>query len=1290
MSEAPPGKATVGGWLRPQGPLRRLLRWSRWLILALLLPTLLVAGYAQWWWLPRLNEQRPALAAALSAALHVPAQIEAVAAVRDGWRLQVRLQGVSLHDPADQSVLARFGQATASLDLWRSLWQWQPVFSAIRLDSISLALEQGPDGLPRLRAGLGGADAPLGATLPTALRWLLAAGRLDLAGERLELRWHTGQTLSILHPYVQVREIPAGWRLAFSAELPAAQGGQVHGRLDWMRAADQSDTGIFTARADLNLAGWPGPLEWAAGQLTLDLRGAWRDWRPVQVESQVRLTQAALAPPQRLAALQRWLTAYPTSEMALAGEWAETAGWRWRGALSVRDNRDRVLGQPHFAWSQENGAGQIQAWNLRVQDLTAWGSPWLDQAAQRWLTALDPQGTLPELTAQIDPAAGVTTVTAAFEDLAWRPTQGLPGCRTLTGTLAWRADGSGQIALQGRRARVDAAGLLRAPITLERLAGTVSWRETAKGLALESPGLELANSDLNARIWGRVTLPPTGAALLDVQGRYRDVQVSAARRYLPTLIPAKGLAWLEQALVGGRVSDGEWLLRGPMAAFPFDGGEGLFETRFQVQDGILDYAPGWPRLEALKAEVTFRNRGLRIKAETGRLRGFPEARLEGVTTQIDDLDDVVVQVNGQVQGPTASLWRALRESPLQPPSGGQWPDLGFQGASTLELHLEIPTDERPTRARGQAHLADNRLALPEWRLEFAQLRGAVRFTEAGLAASRLQGRWRDAPVTIDLDVIGQAAQRILRARLQGHAGLATLAGTAQAKALASYLTGQSRWEAELRAPLAGLGRNSEGMAPPHLTLRSDLRGMAVSLPPPLGKAAAQARPLTIQVQPRPSDRLEATLEYGDVTRAALEIGETTRAPRLLRGELRINAGPARLPSQPGLQVIAELPQWEWSAADGMVTDSSEISQFVQRLDARIGRWILGGYALHDVALSASRQAESWQVDFSGKDLVGRVTAPDRPERHQPINAALERLALHALPDPPSTAPVGLDPRRLPPLVLTAADLRWDERELGRLRLVAMPRAWGLALEELNLESAGWRVDATGDWRWDAAGAKSHVHALLRSPALGETLAALGYAETGVKGGATEAELMADWAGGWPELTLERLTGELHLKIGPGQLLDVEPGMGRVMGLFNVQALLRRFTLDFSDLLAPGMGFDQIRGDVLFGQGRAYTQNLTLEAPAAQIRAEGEVDLRQRTYDQRITVSPKLNGALPVAGAIAGGPVAGAAAFVAERLLQKGIQSLTGREYWLRGSWEAPILERWHQETAAGSQKAVSK
>jgi uncharacterized protein YhdP len=418
------------------------------------------------------------------------------------------------------------------------------------------------------------------------------------------------------------------------------------------------------------------------------------------------------------------------------------------------------------------------------------------------------------------------------------------------------------------------------------------------------------------------------------------------------------------------------------------------------------------------------------------------------------------------------------------------------------------------------------------------------------------------------------------------------------------------------------------------------------------------------------------------------------ALQLERGELRIGAGEAKLPDQPGLAVAARLPRWAWTLpietpspvgedGPGKTPSPQQVEGWggglIRSLDARIGELILAGQTFTAVTVNAARYAEGLRIDLDSEALAGRLTMPDEPTPQRPVNAALQRLHIHHRADSASPE-ASLDPRQWPPLVFTVAGLQVNDRNLGRLRFVAMPDANGVRLSDIELRSERQRIEASGEWQWNGEAQASRIKATLYSPALGETLADFGYPDAGVARGATQAELDAEWAGALPEFALERISGTLKFQIGPGQLLEINPGLGRMIGLFNVQNLTRRLSLDFSDLFQPGASFDRIAGDFAFKNGQARTDNLTIEAPAARVELRGRAGLKDRDYDQRITVTPSLGGTLPIAGALAGGPVAGAAIFVAERLLQKSIEQATRYHYRLHGSWDNPILEPLAEET----------
>ena len=120
---------------------------------------------------------------------------------------------------------------------------------------------------------------------------------------------------------------------------------------------------------------------------------------------------------------------------------------------------------------------------------------------------------------------------------------------------------------------------------------------------------------------------------------------------------------------------------------------------------------------------------------------------------------------------------------------------------------------------------------------------------------------------------------------------------------------------------------------------------------------------------------------------------------------------------------------------------------------------------------------------------------------------------------------------------------------------------------------------------------------------------------------------------------------------------------------------RRLSLDFRDVFDKGFGFDYIEGDFTLDTGDAFTSNLVLEGPAAQVGIAGRTGLVARDYDQSAVVYGNFGGALPVAGAIAGGPVGGAAMLIFSELFKRPLQNLARVNYRITGPWEDPAVER---------------
>jgi uncharacterized protein YhdP len=179
----------------------------------------------------------------------------------------------------------------------------------------------------------------------------------------------------------------------------------------------------------------------------------------------------------------------------------------------------------------------------------------------------------------------------------------------------------------------------------------------------------------------------------------------------------------------------------------------------------------------------------------------------------------------------------------------------------------------------------------------------------------------------------------------------------------------------------------------------------------------------------------------------------------------------------------------------------------------------------------------------------------------------------------------------------------------------------------------------------------------------------------VKGGTAKIEGQLSWAGSPTDFDYPTLGGQLAFDATKGQFVKLEPGIAKLLGILSLQSLPRRITLDFRDIFSDGFAFDSIVGAVKIDRGIATADNFRIAGPAARIAMTGEVDLARETQKLRVRVTPHLSEAASLAGALLGGPVIGAAAFLAQKILKDPIEKLATFEYAVTGSWSDPQVTK---------------
>jgi uncharacterized protein YhdP len=246
-----------------------------------------------------------------------------------------------------------------------------------------------------------------------------------------------------------------------------------------------------------------------------------------------------------------------------------------------------------------------------------------------------------------------------------------------------------------------------------------------------------------------------------------------------------------------------------------------------------------------------------------------------------------------------------------------------------------------------------------------------------------------------------------------------------------------------------------------------------------------------------------------------------------------------------------------------------------------------------------------------------------------------------------------------------SDLLFEANPSDEIFKVAIFSLWHDALQ----------LKGNGQWQYDAKKREhlSSVKINLQGPGLGESMADLGFGNS-MSGGDMEFNGEFSWPAPFFRFSLDTLAGEARMKITDGVLNNVEPGSGRYVGLLSLNALPRRLSLDFSDVLIGGMVFDDITGKYRIDNGILHTKNTRMNGPAAKIKISGKTGIINRDYDQVIRITPKFRHTLPLLGAVAASTTVGWGLLLLQNLFKTAIDDAVEVQYHVTGSWDDPKIE----------------
>lgn len=837
-----------------------------------------------------------------------------------------------------------------------------------------------------------------------------------------------------------------------------------------------------------------------------------------------------------------------------------------------------------------------------------------------WLT-LNPIGTLQNLSFFVDADTQHYAFQGSFNQLGSDISTFLPQIRGLTGKITG-SDQQGQIDFASHDLLFDDPTIFRNPLTVKNLKGVVQWQKQAESWLISSRDFVIESPDFKTETDFDLYLAkdPTNSQLDLITHFGEFFDISRLPLYLPAkLMDKDALRWMDQAFIAGQLQQGDIVVHGKLAEFPFDNRNGLFESVFSVTNGELQFHPEWPHVKNLNAEVQYLGKDLKVAINSGEGQNVS---IKQLLLSIDSLPIAEhAQLKGQLDSNLQNALQYLHQTPLKDQVDPFTKLVNLESSTQVDLDLIIPFHEnQPFGIDLDAHINNASLLFKPLKMPFKQINGILHFTENGISSQHLTGQALGYPIEAKLSTDNQ----VIRLQVNGTSNMTEM--QQQFSFLQNdFAKGDFAYEAELLVP-------NQASLPLELNITSNLVGLGINSHDFLNKAVEEEKPLNLKFYFENKALVPIKLQYGKELKAALMLDVENN--RLYSGHILFGSEELTNPYKyAGLKIDIKLPEFKFSQAIGALNQTETQSNWPQIKEISIDTndFIWQGHSLGALNCQFKHQEQAWQGSINSPMAKGRLHIPDQKDQNDAIQLDMDYLNLSAM------SAINFDVanekiQSLPLIDIASQKLIWRSVNLGKLKLQTERLNDGMHFKNITLNNTNQSIAFNADWITLPQGSSTLINGNMEMDGFGDMLSKLGLSED-IK----ETHAAISFTGGWSDtpqqFSLDRLHGKLQIKLSDGRLSSIEPGFGRILGLIAMEQWAKRLSLDFSDIYRQGLAFNSITGIFNIANGIAYTDDLLIDAIAAKMKIGGNANLLDKSLDYTVFVIPKSSDALPIAGTI---------------------------------------------------------
>ena len=1004
---------------------------------------------------------------------------------------------------------------------------------------------------------------------------------------------------------------------------------------------------------------------WADGAIDLQLWFAWDKGNP-SVEARIEGRDL-------LVVGQNSSWQVPLDHVALQ---ARLVQHRNRWTLFVADlqveNGEVSVTLPRLQLDAWDNALRVRASDISLEPINALIA---DQEAvpdslREVFAALHPRGRLSSLQLSIGDIDQPTIdweVEANFEAVAVDSFKGAPGITSATGYTQIVPDG-GVVVLDSQMLTLAFPAIYREPLHFEDLYGTVHLDWDADTFSLASGLLTTQGEEGEAKVLFGLNIPraPNEIGIeMNLLVGLGSTHPTHRVKYIPYVLNASLLTWLDDSIGEGVIEQGAFLWRGSLRknSAPLH----TIQLAFNVADTQLSYHPQWPPVQVEEGIVLIDDSEVSVWANRASLL---ESAVEGlsVETRLNAQGQITLALDGRILGPAADGLRVLNESPLSGIVGPAFVDWTVNGELETDLALRLNLSDKSiapwvdvtTRWRNVD------LMVMPGNLPVKAVNGEFDYsTTHGFSSKALVGELWGKTVSARLEQHHRTGEKaydpatsVLDVELATEVDMADVRRWLQLELLA-FVSGQTAADVGIRF--------SPGESP-MLSVDSDLQGVSLDLPQPWKKGEDESRQLHLEMT-LAQGGIPLSLDLGEELKFRLDIadgavhsgvlGINVEPPPVQEDVLRVTGHASLIQGDEWLGFVTKYFSEGESASMEVVIDAVQADTLLiqeQELEN-----VVFSLDLKRALLSASLETDWLRGDLSLARNGG------------PSHLAIEYLDLDRLPDFKLSGEGSESGRDLQVVDVTLNNLFQSEQRLGELSFELHGQDDVFTARKITGELAGLRLGAERPGRlvWHRGQhGNTELQTSIDFEDLGHTLGYFGYEEI-VETERGDFELDLRWPGAPQEFSLREGQGSMQVKIGSGSFLEATSGAAgalRVVSILNLADIVRRLSL--SHMFESGIPFESVDGEIFFHAGTLEVARMDVKG-SSSFQFSGVSDVESQSLSGELVATLPVARNLPWIAALAASLPVAAGVFVVSKVFSKQMNRLSSAVYSISGSWNDP-------------------